>query len=101
MSTSDLSAIGVLPELLAAGVSSFKVEGRMKDAAYVGVTTAVYREALDAAVADPEGYDVHPRGARGSSRASRAPSPRRTSRAATTRSAAAAAAGIAACSSAA
>ncbi len=60
MSTSDLSAVGVLPGLLAAGVSSFKVEGRMKDAAYVGVTTAVYREALDAAVADPEGFAVRP-----------------------------------------
>jgi putative protease len=60
MSTSDLSAIGVLPGLLAAGVVSFKLEGRMKDAAYVGVTTAVYREALDAAVADPEGYAVRP-----------------------------------------
>ncbi len=60
MSTSDLSAIGVLPDLLAAGVTSFKVEGRMKDAAYVGVTTAVYREALDAALADPEGYAVRP-----------------------------------------
>ena len=44
----------------AAGVTSFKIEGRMKDAAYVGVTTAVYREALDAALADPEGYDVRP-----------------------------------------
>ena len=32
----------------------------MKDAAYVGVTTAVYREALDAAFADPEGYEVRP-----------------------------------------
>ncbi len=60
MSTSDLSAIGVLPGLLAAGVVSFKLEGRMKDAAYVGVTTAVYREALDAAVADPEDYAVRP-----------------------------------------
>ena len=60
MSTSDLSAIGVLPDLLAAGVTSFKVEGRMKDAAYVGVTTAVYREALDAATADPEAYGVRP-----------------------------------------
>ena len=58
MSTSDLAAIGVLPRLLAAGVTSFKIEGRMKDAAYVGVTTAVYREALDAALADPEGYEV-------------------------------------------
>ena len=60
MSTSDLSAIGVLPGLLAAGVTSIKVEGRMKDAAYVGVTTAVYREALDAAVADPEGFVLRP-----------------------------------------
>jgi putative protease len=60
MSTSDLSAIGVLPDLLAAGVVSFKIEGRMKDAAYVGVTTAVYREALDAAVSDPESYVVRP-----------------------------------------
>ena len=60
MSTSDLAAIAVLPGLLAAGVSSFKIEGRMKDAAYVGVTTAVYREALDAALADPEGFQVRP-----------------------------------------
>jgi putative protease len=60
MSTSDLSAIGVLPEMLAAGVVSFKIEGRMKDAAYVGVTTAVYREALDAAAADPEAFAVRP-----------------------------------------
>ena len=60
MSTSDLAAISVLPPLLAAGVTSFKIEGRMKDAAYVGVTTAVYREALDAALADPEGYEVRP-----------------------------------------
>ena len=60
MSTSDLAAVGALPGLLAAGVTSFKVEGRMKDAAYVGVTTSVYREALDAAVADPEAYTVRP-----------------------------------------
>ena len=60
MSTSDLAAIAVLPALLAAGVTSFKIEGRMKDAAYVGVTTAVYREALDSALADPESYAVRP-----------------------------------------
>ena len=40
MSTSDLAAIGVLPRLLAAGVTSLKIEGRMKDAAYVGVSRA-------------------------------------------------------------
>jgi putative protease len=60
MSTSDLAAVGVLPRLLGAGVTSFKIEGRMKGAAYVGVTTAVYREALDTAVADPEGFAVRP-----------------------------------------
>ena len=60
MSTSDLAAIAVLPRLLAAGVTSFKLEGRMKDAAYVGVTTAVYRDALDAALADPAHYTVDP-----------------------------------------
>jgi putative protease len=32
----------------------------MKDARYVAVVTAVYREALDAAVADPQGYEVRP-----------------------------------------
>lgn len=60
MSTGDLAAIGMLPDLLRAGVTSFKIEGRMKDAAYVGVTTAVYREALDAALVNPEGYQVRP-----------------------------------------
>ncbi len=60
MSTADLCAIGALPQLLAAGVRSFKIEGRMKDAAYVAVTTSVYREALDAAAADPGSYRVLP-----------------------------------------
>jgi hypothetical protein len=60
LSTSDLAALEALPALLAAGVTSFKIEGRMKDAGYVAVTTAVYREALDAAVADPKGYAVRP-----------------------------------------
>ncbi|MBN2204603.1 MAG: U32 family peptidase [Thermoleophilia bacterium] len=60
MSTADLCAIGALPQLLRAGVRSFKIEGRMKDAAYVAVTTSVYREGLDAAAADPGNYRVLP-----------------------------------------
>jgi len=60
LSTADLAAISALPALLTAGVTSFKIEGRMKDAAYVAVTTAVYREALDAALADPDGFTVLP-----------------------------------------
>ena len=60
LSTADLAAIAALPALLGAGVQAFKIEGRMKDARYVAVVTAVYREALDAALADPEGYVVQP-----------------------------------------
>ena len=60
LSTADLAAIGALPGLVAAGVTSLKIEGRMKDAGYVAETTAVYRAALDAALADPDGYEVRP-----------------------------------------
>ncbi len=58
LSTADLAAIERLPDLIAAGVQAFKIEGRMKDAAYVATTVAVYREALDAALADPGSYSV-------------------------------------------
>ena len=58
LSTNDLAAIDALPQLLRAGVTSFKIEGRMKDAAYVATATAVYRQALDAALADPDHYEV-------------------------------------------
>ena len=43
----DLCLIARLPELQAAGVHSFKVEGRMKSAYYVAVVTKVYRQAID------------------------------------------------------
>jgi putative protease len=60
LSTADLAAIGSVGRLVSAGVVAFKIEGRMKDAGYVATTTAVYREALDAALADPDGYAVQP-----------------------------------------
>ena len=47
----DMCMIGHLPELLEAGVSSFKIEGRMKSAYYAAVVTNAYRHALDAALA--------------------------------------------------
>lgn len=43
----DLCLIARLPELKSAGLSSFKIEGRMKSAYYVAVVTRVYRQALD------------------------------------------------------
>ncbi|HEX9079409.1 MAG TPA: U32 family peptidase, partial [Desulfuromonadaceae bacterium] len=47
-STSDLSAIDLLPELARAGVKSLKIEGRMKSAEYVASVVEAYRMALDA-----------------------------------------------------
>ena len=47
-STNDLSAIDLLPELAAAGVTSFKIEGRMKSAEYVASVVGAYRQVLDA-----------------------------------------------------
>jgi len=52
----DLCLIEHLPELLAAGVDSFKIEGRMKSRYYVAAVTRVYRAALDAWRADPAGW---------------------------------------------
>jgi putative protease len=47
-STSDLSAIDMLPELVSAGVKSLKIEGRMKSAEYVARVVEAYRLVLDA-----------------------------------------------------
>ncbi|HBI15084.1 MAG TPA: hypothetical protein DDY20_06165 [Desulfobulbaceae bacterium] len=46
-STSDLCAIDLLPELISAGITSFKIEGRMKSAEYVARVVAAYRLVLD------------------------------------------------------
>jgi putative protease len=48
-STSDFSAIELIPDLVAAGVMSLKIEGRMKSAEYVAAVVAAYRTVLDAA----------------------------------------------------
>ena len=43
----DLCLLGRLPELVAAGADSIKIEGRMKSMGYVGAVVRVYRAALD------------------------------------------------------
>ena len=60
MSSKDMCTIGILPELVRAGIDSFKIEGRMKSAYYTAVVTSTYRMALDAYLADPEGYRFDP-----------------------------------------
>ncbi len=45
----DLCLIRRIPELMAAGIGSFKIEGRMKSAFYAATVVKAYREAIDAA----------------------------------------------------
>ena len=49
MNSRDMCMIDHIPELLAAGVDSLKIEGRAKSAYYAAMTTAAYRHAVDAA----------------------------------------------------
>lgn len=51
LSPQDLCTVDLLDELVATGVSSLKIEGRMKSPEYVAAVTAVYRQALDEALA--------------------------------------------------
>jgi len=51
LSTKDLAAYDCIAQLVRLGVTGFKIEGRLKSAAYVAATTRVYREAIDAAIA--------------------------------------------------
>lgn len=48
LSPKDMCLINDIPSLIEAGVSSFKIEGRMKSATYVGLVTSIYRKAIDA-----------------------------------------------------
>lgn len=53
----DLCMIEHIPELVKAGIDSFKIEGRMKTALYVAVVSRTYRKALDDYFEDPEKYE--------------------------------------------
>jgi len=47
LSLKDMNQIDLLEQLLDAGASSFKIEGRLKDVSYVKNVTAAYRQRLD------------------------------------------------------
>lgn len=57
MNSRDLCLIEQLPQLMSAGIDSFKVEGRMKSLYYVATTARVYRDAIDRLWADPTDHD--------------------------------------------
>lgn len=52
----DLCMIEHIPELVEAGIDSFKIEGRMKTALYVAVVSRTYRQAVDDYFEDPGKY---------------------------------------------
>jgi len=56
----DICMIDHIPELIKAGITSFKIEGRIKGAFYAAATTKAYREAVDAYFRNPEAYSTDP-----------------------------------------
>jgi len=55
-SSKDLNMIAHIPDLVGAGIDSYKIEGRMKSSYYVGMVTKIYRDAIDDYFTDPELY---------------------------------------------
>ncbi|WP_047151259.1 peptidase U32 family protein [Aneurinibacillus tyrosinisolvens] len=58
MSSKDMCMLEYLPDMIDAGVDSFKIEGRMKSIHYVATVTNQYRRAVDAYCANPEQYRI-------------------------------------------
>ncbi len=59
-SSKDLCMIEHIGDLMESGITSFKIEGRMKSAYYAAVTANAYRMAIDAYTADPASYTFDP-----------------------------------------
>jgi len=57
LSPQDLETSRLVPELVALGVSSLKIEGRLKGPDYVAATTRLYRQAIAAAMGDGDAPD--------------------------------------------
>lgn len=59
LSLKDINTIELLPEIIEAGVTSLKIEGRMKQPEYTAAVMSVYRKYLDLLLTDgPEKYQV-------------------------------------------
>ena len=56
----DLCMVNHIPELVRAGITSLKIEGRMKTAHYVATVVRVYRMAIDAYLQDPANWQPDP-----------------------------------------
>lgn len=60
MNSRDLCMLEHIPELVESGITSFKIEGRMKSAFYVATVVSAYRKALDQYQKDPGNYRFDP-----------------------------------------
>lgn len=58
MNSKDLCMIEYIPELMEAGISSLKIEGRNKSEYYVAIIVNAYRQAIDLYYKDPENYKL-------------------------------------------
>ena len=56
----DLCTIEHIPEIIKSGITSLKIEGRVKTAFYVATVVGAYRREIDRYFADPEGYEFNP-----------------------------------------
>lgn len=56
LSAKDISTIEILPELIEAGISSFKIEGRMKSREYVAGVTGIYRKYINRYLSECNNY---------------------------------------------
>ena len=55
----DLCMIEHIPDLIEAGIDSYKIEGRMKTALYVATVARTYRKAIDDYLESPEKYEAN------------------------------------------
>lgn len=56
MNSKDLKTISIIDQLIDAGITSLKIEGRMKSAYYIATVVRAYRRAIDSYLKDPENY---------------------------------------------
>ncbi|MGQ9658890.1 MAG: ubiquinone anaerobic biosynthesis protein UbiU [Thermochromatium sp.] len=52
----SLNTLDILPDILAAGVSAIKIEGRQRSTRYVTQVTQVWREAIDSCLRNPQAF---------------------------------------------
>lgn len=61
LNSKDLCMLKYIPDIIGAGITSAKIEGRMKSVFYVATIVNAYRRAIDSYYEDPENYKYNPK----------------------------------------